>query len=182
MLKTLHTKKKIHENHLDNELPRWFAVYTRYKREKIVLRMLADKGIETYLPIQKKTRRYIRKLKTVELPLINCYIFVKIVKDQYVSVLETENIVRFVHFSRNLVAIPEIEMETMRRIVGEGIELEVETSAFVAGDAVEIIGGSLTGMKGKLIEKNSKKHFAVELQVIGHTLIMEISPNLLRRI
>jgi transcription antitermination factor NusG len=175
-------KKTTYENHLDASVARWFAVYTRYKREKLVKKMLEDKGIEAYLPLQKKTRQYIRKIKTVELPLINCYVFVKIVKDQYIGVLETENVLRFVRFSQNIVAIPDREMEVMRRVVGEGIPIEVEVSAFVPGDAVEIIGGNLTGLRGKLVEKHNKKRFVVDLDVIGHSLIMEIDPRLLRRI
>ncbi|MEZ4957062.1 MAG: transcription termination/antitermination NusG family protein, partial [Saprospiraceae bacterium] len=63
-----------YENHLHASEPKWFAVYTRSKSEKVVKRLLASKNIECYLPLQKVTRRYTRKIKSYEIPLISCYI------------------------------------------------------------------------------------------------------------
>ena len=63
-----------YENHLDTSEARWFAVYARYKREKVVAQRLQEKGIECYLPLQRLTRYYTRKVKQVELPLISGYL------------------------------------------------------------------------------------------------------------
>lgn len=169
------------ENHLDSQEAKWFAVYTKYKREKLVNERLSEKGIQTYLPLQQFTRRYTRKVKQVELPLISCYIFTKITKQEYVPVLETPDVVQFVNFSRNLIAIPEEEIRTLQRVVGENIEIEVEPSAYQEGDAVEIIGGNLTGLKGKLVRKENKNRFYVELEKMGYTLQMEIPLEVLRK-
>ena len=76
-----------YENHLDTSEARWFAVYARYKREKVVAQRLQEKGIECYLPLQRLTRYYTRKVKQVELPLISGYLFTKITKKEYVPVL-----------------------------------------------------------------------------------------------
>ena len=66
------------ENHLDVTIPRWFAIYTRFKREKVVLEELKRKGIEAYLPLQKKVRIYGKRKRISELPLFNCYLFVTV--------------------------------------------------------------------------------------------------------
>lgn len=171
-----------YENHLDATEARWFAVYARYKREKMVAQRLQEKGIECYLPLQRLTRRYTRKVKHVELPLISGYLFTRITRTEYVRVLETQDVVQFVRFSRNLISIPEREIETIRRVVGEDIEIEVESSSFQPGDAVEIIGGQLTGLKGILIERRSGKNFVVELESLGYSLLMQVDPALLHRI
>ncbi len=170
-----------HEIHLDSKEARWFAVYTKYKREKLVRQMLERKGIEVYLPINKVTRRWTRKVKKVELPLISCYVFVKILKSEYIKVLETENVLSFVRFSKNLLSIPEKEIELMKRITGEIEGVEVTTSMLNIGDDVEIIAGNLTGLKGKLIKTEGNKKFVVELISIGYSLQMEIDPKLLRK-
>ncbi len=162
------------ENHLHETEARWFAVYTRYKREKLVVKQLQQKGIECYLPLQRLTRRYDRKVKQVELPLINCYIFVRIVKGEYVPVLETQDVLQFVKFSRNLIAIPEVEIDLLRRVVGELEELEVNPSAYHPGDQVEVIGGQLTGLKGTLIEKRGQHRLIVALDTLGYELNMEV--------
>ncbi|RMG76207.1 MAG: UpxY family transcription antiterminator [Bacteroidetes bacterium] len=170
-------------NQLDVEEPRWFAVYTNYKREKLVHKLLDQKGIQNYLPLQKVTRRYARKIKTLELPLISCYIFVKIRKEEYVPVLETEHVLKFIRFSKNLIAIPESEIDIIRKVVGEGIEVEVEqTNRFEKGDEVEVVGGSLTGLRGKLIAAHGRKQFLVELDSMGYTLRMSIDGQLLQHV
>ena len=112
-------------NHLHDTIPRWFAVQTRSKSEKFVQRMLAKKGIYAYVPLQRFMRRYTRSTRIVEKPLINCYVFVRIVKQDYVPVLETENVSGFIRFNKELVAIPEEDINVLRRITLEdGLEVE----------------------------------------------------------
>ena len=170
------------ENHLHETESRWFAVYTNYKREKLVEKMLTQKGIDCYLPIQKVTRRYVRKVRTLELPLISCYIFVKIVKKEYISVLETEYVLKFTKIAQNLLSIPESEMETMKRVVGEGVEVSIEPTAMQEGDEVEITSGNLTGLKGKLVSIGGKKQMVIELNQMGYSLRMNIDASLLRKL
>ena len=173
-------RKTEYENHLNEHKARWFAIYTNYKREKQTLKFLRQKGIEAYLPLQKITRRYVRKVKHVELPLINCYLFVKITKREYVRVLETENVLKFIKFSNNLIAIPESEIQLMKRIIGEKLDFTFEPSTFVEGEMVEVIGGQLTGLEGKLINKEGKQQFLIELTNVGYNFQMTIDPALLR--
>jgi transcription antitermination factor NusG len=166
--------------YIDENEPRWFAVYTRYKREKMVNKRLQEQNIETYLPLQKVTRHYTRKTKHLELPLISCYIFTKITKPHYVTVLEDPDVVTFVKTGKDLIAIPEEQMEILRRIVGEGQEVAVETEEYRVGDQVEVIGGQLTGIAGLLVDKEGEKFFIVDLDFIDTRLRMKIDPKYLR--
>ena len=173
------------ENHLSNIESRWFAVYTNYKREKMVADRLSKKGIEHFLPLQKVTRQYTRKVKHLELPLINCYMFVKIKKDEYIRVVETQDLLNFVRFSKNLISIPETEIGILRRVVGESIEVKAQESRglnFASGDEVEIIGGSMTGVKGILMGQKNEKKFVIELETMGYSLFMDIEPSCLRKV
>lgn len=173
---------ELYENHLDKTEARWFAVYTRYKREKVVCKDLERKGIETYLPLQKLYKLYARKKKLVEKPLFSCYVFVKITKDQHRFVQDAEGVVDFVRFSKNLISIPDNEIEIVKRIVGESLEIVLEDQAYHAGDAVEVVSGSLSGLKGKLLDKKGKKNFLVQLNQIGYNLLIEIKPKDIRKI
>ena len=170
------------ENHLDEQEARWFAVYTRPKGEKMAFRYLTQKNITAYLPLQKLIRHYPSKKKIVELPLITCYIFVKIMKRDYVRVLETENVLNFVKFNRNLIAIPEEEIDIMKRVLGEGWEVEANPMDFTEGDEVEIITGRLLGLRGKLIEAANKTQFVVELENLGYSLRMNVDKSLLQKV
>ncbi len=171
-----------YENHLHEQEARWFAVYTQYKREKLVYSALMQKGICTYLPLRKLTRHYTRKTRVVELPLISCYVFVKITKAEYIKVLQNEYVLGFVKFSKNLISIPEVEIDIMRRVIGEASLLEVEQQTYSIGDEVEVIGGELTGLKGKLIELEGQKRMIIALESLGYTLHIQVASELLQRV
>jgi transcription antitermination factor NusG len=165
---------------LDATEPRWFAICTKYKREKLVSKCLREKGIKSYVPLQKVTRMYTRKIKKVELPLINCYVFVQIVRDQYVPVLETPDVTHFVKIAKDLISIPEREIEIMRRVTGEITNVEVDRGIFKVGEEVEIISGSLFGLRGRLLQGIGSKNFVVELENLGYSLRMQMAPEILR--
>lgn len=169
-------------NQLDDTEPRWFAIYTMAKREKLVARRLAERGIEAYVPLQHLTRYYTRKIRHVELPLISGYVFTRITQKQYVPVLETPDVVNFVRFNKNLIAIPEMEIDIIRRVVGDKLEAHVEPLSINVGDEVEIIGGQLTGVRGKLIARENKREVLLELHTIGYALRVSVNEEYLRKI
>ncbi|WP_020536108.1 UpxY family transcription antiterminator [Lewinella cohaerens] len=186
MTKSLKTKilsaEQEYENHLHLTEARWFAVYTGYKREKKVVELLSKKGITAYVPLQQLTRHYTRKTRQVELPLISCYVFVNITQAQYVPVLETQFVQRFLKIRRNLLAIPEAEIDLLRRIVGEVTNVEIDPVGLHKGDEVEVIAGQLTGLKGVLVEKLGRQKLVVELKTLGYDLLMEVNPGHLRKL
>lgn len=169
-------------NQLDETEPRWFAIYTMAKREKMVARRLAERGIECYLPLQRLTRHYTRKIRHVELPLISGYVFARITKQGYIPVLDTPDVVTFVRFNKNLVAIPDVEIDIIRRVVGDKLEAQVEPLSINVGDEVEIIGGQLTGIRGKLVARENKREVLLELHTIGYALRVSVSEEHLRKL
>ncbi len=168
-------------SHLHDEEKRWFAIYTKYKCEKYVIDKLLKKNIEAYIPLLKTTKRYTSKVKTYNIPLLNCYAFVRISKADYIKVLETEYVLKFIRQRKDLISIPDKEISLLRKIVGEFHEnLEVSGFNFVEGQEVEVIAGSLTGLSGILVEKKNKNQFVVQLDHIGIQLRIDINPGLLR--
>jgi transcription antitermination factor NusG len=176
------SEKQVFINQLHENEPRWFAVYSAFKKEKFAQKLLDKKGITTYLPIQKVIRKYERKIKRLEIPLISCYIFVKITKSEYTSVLETEYVSRFIKIGKDLMAIPDAEIELMQRILNENVPVEAEERKLYEGDEVMIARGSLTGMKGKLVAIQGKEKVVVLLETLGYALHLELDKNLLTRV
>jgi transcription antitermination factor NusG len=175
-------KQKRQSSHLDINKSKWFAVYTKYKSEKFVQQRLDNKGIEAYVPLLHYTRRYSKKVKQVQIPLISCYVFVKIKQPDYVRVLETEHVVFFLKMNGELISIPEKEMELMKWVVGEKAVVEVVEGGFVKGVEVEVVSGNLTGLKGKILQQKNKKFFSVELKSMGYNLVVDVAQELLQRI
>ena len=92
----------------------------------------------------------------------------KITKANYVPVLSTEGVVKFIRFSQNLISIPQNEIQMIQRIIGSELLIEVEEGTFESGDEVEIIAGNLAGMKGELIEVHGKNKVLIELFHLGY--------------
>ncbi|MBK6836162.1 MAG: UpxY family transcription antiterminator [Bacteroidetes bacterium] len=61
-----------------NEIKNWFALYVSSRAEKKVMESLLTKGIQAYAPLVKTVRNWSDRKKTVELPLLNGYVFVYI--------------------------------------------------------------------------------------------------------
>lgn len=158
----------------------WYAVRTRYKCEKFVAEALQQKGITAYVPLLKRRRQYVRKVKDVTLPLINCYAFVCINASEYLQVLETQHVVGYLKIGGQLIAIPNQEIALLKQVVGEQLDIKIEPKSWIAGDPVEIIGGSLTGIKGILAKRQGKNEFIVDLESIGFQMSMIIENQYLR--
>ena len=57
---------------------KWFAIYTKPKAEKKVFDQLVKYNFEAFLPLKKEIHRWKDRLKKVEVPLFNSYVFVKV--------------------------------------------------------------------------------------------------------
>ncbi len=171
-----------YQNDLKVDTAKWFAVLTRIKSEKAVTLCLNQSGIKAYVPLQKITRIYTRKRRTIMVPLIYRYIFVHIRTEEYVSVLETPNVEGFLRFKKQLIAIPNHEIEWLQRVTGEINDITLESQPFTAGESVEVVYGNLTGLKGKLIESLGKNELLIELDHIGFGLRIQIDPTHLRKL
>ena len=160
--------------------PEWYAIHTKYKCEKYVVNALTNKNIKAYTPVLSVTKEYTRKVVTREIPLINCYAFVHVRPDQFIKVLQTEYVFSFLKVGNELSTVKQEEIDLLKRITGEYNDIEVEEIEYAEGMEVEIISGNLTGVKGILIEKQSKHNFLVELRSLSYQLKINVDPNNLR--
>jgi len=165
---------------IQEESAEWYAVRTKFKCEKYVVASLKSKSITAYTPVLNVTKRYTRKVVTREIPLINCYVFVKVMPEQFVRVLQTEYVFSFLKIGRELSAVKQEEIDLLKRITGEYNEVKAEEIEYVEGSEVEIVSGNLTGVKGILLEKHSKHNFLVELRSLSYQLKINVDPNHLR--
>lgn len=166
----------------DFEMSQWYAVYTAFRSEKQVASQLRKKNVEVYLPLISKTKRYMRKLKTYQVPMLGCYLFVKINRSQTIKVLETERVIKIISERGQPCPIREEEINFLKRIEGLDMEIEQVDCNFSVGDTVVLKSGSLAGMNGRLLKKAGKKSFIVELETLGVSLKLSIDTALLSKI
>lgn len=164
------------------EKEKWYAVYTRPRAEKQVFRRLEEAGVAVFLPLQKTISKWSDRKKIIEKPLLSSYIFVKVKRKQFPAVNKTYGIVKFVTFEGHPVPIPQCQIDNLRLLVNSDAELEVSSDIFETGDMVEVIAGSLTGLRGELTGKGSKKRMIIRIDEIGKNIIVKIPVTFLKKI
>lgn len=155
----------------------WFAVYTRPRYEKKVLKYLQDKGITVYLPLQRVLRQWSDRRKWVEAPLFSSYLFVQVDEARYFEVLNTPGVVRFITFEGKAVAIPDQQIATIRWLLSSDVEVAELNEKLESGDQVEIIKGPLRGLHGELLRYGNRHRIIVRLSELDKCLEIQLSEN-----
>ncbi len=144
----------------------WHVCYTKSRAEKAVAKELEFMGIDHFLPIQKKLRKWSDRKKWVEMPLISGYIFVNIDRKEYDRVLSVNGIVTYVRFERQAAIIPDQQIQQLKDLLAKQ-EADIKIgSGYKPGDRVEVIAGPLIGTKGNLIDVKGKKQVVINFEQI----------------
>lgn len=168
------------EKQIENK--KWHVVYAKSRSEKKVLSELEFKGIEAYLPLQRKLRQWSDRKKWVEVPLISGYIFVYITRKDYDNVLQTNGVVSYVRFEGKAAIIPNQQIEYIKKMLFQSeIDIEVSSQQYNPGDKVEVIVGPLIGLTGTLVSFKGKKRVAVMLEQLNLSLIVDLPSNQIQK-
>lgn len=154
--------------------PRWFAAYTKPRNEKKVYQRLVEAGYETFLPLQKRMKQWSDRKKLVEEPLLRSYIFVKVNEKEYYEVLKIFGVVRYITFEGKGAPIPDSQIDMLKLLVGQQLEIETTEETLEPGQLVEVKIGSLSGLVGELIEHKGKSKVVVRLDHISHSLLVTL--------
>ena len=163
------------------EKPHWFALQTRARHEKVVHWELEKKGIETFLPLRRITRRWSDRLKKIEEPIFTNYLFVRLPLKNRIRVLETQGSIRLVGFHSWPVPIAEKELAAVKRFVDE--EISVDPYPYLSqGDRVYVRSGPLKGVEGFIVRKNRFARLVISLDLLTQSASVEISEALVEKI
>jgi transcription antitermination factor NusG len=147
---------------------RWYAVYTAPRAEKKVSERFTLEGIEHYLPLQTVKRRWSDRIKEVEVPIVNGYIFVRILHLDFSKVTLVYGALAFVREGGQPVAIPDKQLDRLRFMVEHAEEpVEYSQESFEHGESIRICKGPLEGMMGELVEMKGKHKVLIRLERFG---------------
>ena len=155
---------------------KWYAVYTKPRWEKKVHKLLQEKQIESYCPLNKVHRKWSDRLKVVQEPLFKSYVFVRIAEADKTSVRMVNGVVNFVYWLGKPALIKDKEIETIRRFLDEHQNVEVRPMEMKTGGKVLVQRGILMGKKGT-IKQVLKNRVEVIIESIGFTLTAYIEKS-----
>lgn len=148
---------------------KWYAIYTRPRWEKKVDKLLAEKGMESYCPLQKIQRQWSDRKKIVEEPLFKSYVFVRIADEEQSAVRMVNGVVNFVYWMGKPALIKNDEIRIIRQFMNEYDNVEVTQMPIEAGNKIVVQSGVLMGKSGTVKQVLHKK-VEVYIESIGFTL------------
>jgi transcription antitermination factor NusG len=156
--------------------PSWFAIQTWPQYEKKVAVEFERKEIQVFLPLLKSERRWSDRSKTLQSPLFPGYVFVRINESskERIGVLRTNGVTAFVGARGHGTAIPESQIDSVRRLVASGTAFQPHPHLTI-GKRVRIRGGSLDGVEGTLVDKKDDLSLIVSIQIIQRSLALRVA-------
>lgn len=158
---------------------KWYAIYTRLNHEKAVEQSLIENNIETYLPKRKVLKTWSDRKKWVEEPLFRPYIFVRVSNKEYYRVLQIPSILNYICFGGTPAVIGDNQIELVKRLIKECVEIDVVDFNPNKGSKVEIKGGLLDGYYGEIINFKGLKRLLVRLENLQYSIIINLDKEYL---
>lgn len=155
--------------------PHWFAIQTRSRHEKKVADELVGRGVEVFLPMITRTRKWSDRVKKVDFPLFSGYAFVHIAPEPKtrVQVLSAHGVVRFIGPTALGTPIPSSEIESLRTALVNDIALR-PLPFIKIGQRVRIRSGALAGMEGILMGTRGNHQLVVSISTIQRSVSLAI--------
>lgn len=161
---------------------RWYALYTKPRFEKKAEKELRMKGIEVYLPLEKRLKQWSDRKKWVHEPLIRSYIFVHTTKSELQNAYHTPGILTIVKFEGEPAPIQDKQIQAIKDILNSKESYEVTADSFEIGTLVEVTAGDLKGLKGEMVEHLNKFKVLIRLEVIQQNIVININPSYLKKV
>ena len=154
----------------------WYAAYTTPRHEKHVAELLAERDIETFLPLYRTVRQWKKSCPILlELPLFPCYLFVRVRRSARGSVLSMPGVVSIVGSPKEPWPLPHFEIEALRLGAQMG---KIEPHPYLkVGERVRITTGSMAGVQGILVRKKNQFRFVLTLDAIMRSVAVEVDAN-----
>jgi len=153
--------------------PRWFAAYTIVRHEKVAVRQLEERGVETFLPLYRSRRQWKDRRKVVELALFPGYVFVKIAAQNKLGVLQASSVVNIVTFNGQLAALPDTEIDALRHGLKNHVYAEPWPYLQV-GRKVRVVRGPMTGAEGILTRRKDRYRIVISVEILRRSVAVEV--------
>lgn len=162
---------------------RWYACRTRARAEKQVDRLLRGWGIEAYVPLIERDRRWADRRKRVGFPLFPGYVFARFRLTDLWVVQGTPGVVLVVRPNGYPTPLKDEELESVR-ILAAGANatgvLPSPSDFLEVGQEVVVTDGPFKGMTGLLVEVRGRARVIVRLSAIRQAAGVELERKLLR--
>ena len=154
----------------------WYVVHVRSRHEFSVTERLVKSGIDAFLPMVEKLRRWKDRNKLIGFPLFPGYLFVNIPKSNTIklTVLKIPGVVRFIGLTPGEPEpVPSEQILSLKKLV-ESKETLDPYPYLKEGNRVRIMDGPLTGVDGILVERKGLHHLVLSVDILRRAYLSRL--------
>jgi transcription antitermination factor NusG len=151
----------------------WYALYTRPRHEKRVAEQIEQRRISCFLPLYRSVRRWKDRRKELELALFPGYVFVRIAPQNRLQVLMLPGVVRLVTSNGQPSALPEAEIESLRRGLAGDARMAPHPYLQV-GRRVRVKRGPMAGLEGILRRRKEGLRLVISIEMLVRAVAVEV--------
>ena len=151
----------------------WYAVYTCPRHEKCVAEQVERRQMQSFLPLYRTVHRWKDRSKEVDLALFPGYVFVHLTLKDRLRVLEIPGVVRFVSFQGKPAALPETELESLRRGFAGRVRMTPHPYLQI-GRRVRLRSGPMAGLEGVLRRRKEGLRLVISIEMLMRAVAVEV--------
>lgn len=152
----------------------WYVLYVSSRSEKKVAQRLTDKDVEVFCPIKIEKRQWSDRIKKIEVPYFQSYVFAKFSTQQVNYVLETPGVVRRLYWLQKPAVIREEEMQEVMDFFK--VHPVIDPICYSEGDLVRIRRGLMKDKHG-IVLINKKNQVVLSIPALGCGFKVTIDKN-----
>ena len=130
----------------------WYVIYTRPRWEKKIAKLLEDKGIVHYCPLNRVEKQWSDRKRVVFEPLFKGYIFIKIEETQKWDIKMINGIINYVYWLGKPAKVKDEEIDKIKMFLQEFDDVEVIDNKIDVNSTVIINQGVLMSYKGIVVD------------------------------
>ena len=152
-----------------NSEKKWHVLYTKPRWEKKVYKLLDEKKIENYCPLNKVRKKWSDRMKIVEEPLFKSYVFVKVSEEEQIKVRMVNGVINFVYWLGKPAIVKDKEIDLIKKFLNDYESVQAEPISIEADAKVQIQRGAFMNQEATVI-KVLKNKVQVLIESIGYSL------------
>ena len=145
----------------------WYVLYTSPRAEKQVKGRIDALGVECWLPLHRAPRVWSDRVKIVEVPLFNSYLFVRCTDPELRNLIRVYGVARIVYYNGKPAIVRQREIDAIKEFLEQA-----SNHTLCPGEEVEILCGAMKHVSGKV--KKEKNHLLLYLEQLGATVCVKM--------
>ncbi|QDV68547.1 transcriptional activator RfaH [Rosistilla carotiformis] len=143
----------------------WWALYTRSRQEKQLMRKLRELEIGHYSPvISRRYKSPAGRVRTTHLPLFANYVFVRGTGEARYEAVSTGCVSRCIEIADPTQLVTDLRQ--IRNLIDTGAALAPE-ERLVPGDLVRVKSGPFAGFEGTVVQRDGQRRLIVAVRFMN---------------